>query len=422
MLTFTFAKVGCDGAHSIVRHSMNVKFEGDAYPQDFILADTQIDWDLDGIEGSFQAMLGDGLVMIFPMGKGRARITASRPSHQGSGEDPTLKDFDEILAKMLPSQESFPKPRLHDPFWLARFHLHHRCVTKYRDGRLFVAGDAAHIHRLGHTHTNTPIPLNKPRFLLFCRDSRANQTFFFFPKSPVGGQGMNTGIQDSVNLGWKLARVLRGSQPPSFLDSYHEERWPVGQHLLRQTDQIFSFLTSTSKTFQFLRNLALPLIAPWLAHRPEKGAGLMHYFSQLGVKYQRSPIVRTGPGLEGAPVRGGFRAPEGRVVLPDDDDEEEGGKEEWILSVLRGAGYHLLFFSSDGGLEEQAEVVVQNFRESLQEDIHVHHVVSTAADKQRGKALVDVGGELRKRYGFLASKSGYVLVRPDGYVADIAYL
>lgn len=144
-------KVGCDGAHSIVRHSMNVTFQGDAYPQEFILADTKIDWDLKGSQDAFQTMLGDGLVFIFPMGNGRARITASRPDHVGSEEEPTLEDFDQLIAKMLPAQDSVPKPRLHDPFWLTRFHLSHRCVSKYRDGRLFVAGDAAHIHRLGPT-------------------------------------------------------------------------------------------------------------------------------------------------------------------------------------------------------------------------------------------------------------------------------
>lgn len=131
---------------------MNVKFEGDAYKQEFILADTKVDWDMEGTDRTIQVMLGDGLVMIIPMGHGRARITASRPDHTSSEdakEPPTLKDFDDIIAKMIPAQDLFPKPRLHDPFWLASFHLHHRCATKYRDGRLFIAGDAAHIHRLG---------------------------------------------------------------------------------------------------------------------------------------------------------------------------------------------------------------------------------------------------------------------------------
>lgn len=222
---------------------------------------------------------------------------------------------------------------------------------------------------------------------------------------------MNTGIQDSANLGWKLARVLQSRQPDAFLDSYHEERWPVGQNLLTNTDQIFSTLASGSKMVHFLRNLVLPFIAPWISHRPERGNGMMYYMSQLGVKYRRSPIVRTAPGFEG-PVRGGFRAPEGRVVLAD-------GEESWVLNLLRGPEHHLLLFSD--GHDESAEAIAQKFRESLQEDVHVHRLVS-GADKQEGQAVVDVDGELRKRYGFSPSKSGYVLVRPDGYVADIGYL
>lgn len=224
---------------------------------------------------------------------------------------------------------------------------------------------------------------------------------------------MNTGIQDSVNLGWKLARALQGRQPAdALLDSYHEERWPVGQHLLTQTDQVFSFLTSGSTTFRFLRDLALPVVAPWASRRPAMGRGMLHYFSQLGVKYRRSPIVRTAPGF-GGPVRGGFRAPDGPVVVV------PGGEASWVLSVLRGPGYHLLLFLD--GSDGNQEGVASKFRDDLQEDIQVH-VVSSNADKLGGEAIVDVDGELSKRYGFASSKPGYALVRPDGYIADIGYL
>lgn len=126
---------------------MDLTFEGDAYPQDFILADTHIDWDMEGIDHDAQMMIGDGMVLILPMQPGMVRIIASRPEHVDTDKEPTLKDFDEHLAKMIPTDKSFPKPKLYDPFWVARFHLHHRCVSKYRDGRFFVAGDAAHLHR-----------------------------------------------------------------------------------------------------------------------------------------------------------------------------------------------------------------------------------------------------------------------------------
>lgn len=169
---------------------------------------------------------------------------------------------------------------------------------------------------------------------------------------------MNTGIQNSVNLGWKLARVLRGQQPDGFLDSYHEERWPVSQHLLAKTDQMFSLLTSTSKTFQALRDLALPMIAPRIS-KWAQASNAVHYLSQLGIKYRPSQIVHTGSDFEG-PVRGGFRAPEGRVLFA-------GGEETWLLNVLRGAMHQLVVFSDDAAW--QAEDAAQRFRDALKEEV-----------------------------------------------------
>lgn len=144
--------VGCDGAHSSVRHAMDVRFEGDAYPQEFILADTEYDWAPEYFDGTrAQLFLGDGMALMLPLGPGHARFVASRSRVVAYDDaEPTLRDFEVCLEGMLPMEEgenSSKRLRLHDASWLARFHLHHRCVTKYRDGRLFVAGDAAHIHR-----------------------------------------------------------------------------------------------------------------------------------------------------------------------------------------------------------------------------------------------------------------------------------
>lgn len=140
--------VGCDGAHSVVRHAMDVQFEGDAYPQEYILADTEYDWEEAGGGGKTHVFVGDGMAMLLPFRDGSARFVASRPRHAATDGEPTLQDLQDCLATFLPAEgASCPRPRLHHPRWLARFHLHHRCATKYRDGRLFVAGDAAHIHR-----------------------------------------------------------------------------------------------------------------------------------------------------------------------------------------------------------------------------------------------------------------------------------
>lgn len=363
--------VGGDGAHSVVRHSMNVEFQGDAYAQEFILADTMIDWD--GHDGKAHLIIDNGLLMLLPLGPGRARIVLSRPSHLSSQTDPELEDFQAALQARLPAED---KPRLHDPFWLARFHLHHRCVTNYRDGRFFVAGDAAHIH------------------------------------SPVGGQGMNTGIQDSVNLGWKLACVLRGEKPDAFLDTYHEERWPIGQHLLKQTDQAFTFLTNNSPIFRTVRDFLLPYAMPWIASSSNMPLKMMKYFSGLGVKYRRSSAVHTATGFEG-PVLGGFRAPDGQIQTAD-------GTQSWLQDLLSGPGYHMLFFSKTADEEkvkEGQEKLLTANKETHPTQVHF----ITTVESSNPKAVIDVDGELHKRYGF-DTAPGFVYVRPDGYVEDIGYL
>lgn len=219
---------------------------------------------------------------------------------------------------------------------------------------------------------------------------------------------MNTGIQDSINLGWKLASVLRGEKPEIFLDSYHEERWPIGQNLLKNTDQMFTFLTSTDRMFRLLRNFVLSLVLPNITSNPGIGNGMFRYFSQLGVKYQRSSVVDTAPAFNG-PVRGGFRAPDGRIQTAD-------AKESWVHDLLRGSGYHLLFFSED---PSQIQVAEKRFLEATDEGTRVHVICSKKSNDH--KAAVDVDNKLHREYGF-ESSPGYVLVRPDGYVENIGYL
>lgn len=225
---------------------------------------------------------------------------------------------------------------------------------------------------------------------------------------------MNTGIQDSINLGWKLARALAG--PPAdadaLLDTYHEERWPVGQHLLHKTDQMFTFLSSADPSFTFMRGVLLPHALPSMARDPDLFPEVMRYFSQLDVKYRRSRAVRTAPGFEG-PVRGGFRAPDGpmRTVGGDGDT--------FLQGLLRGPDYHLLLFSAGVEGDEAAVEEAQNKFLGTEKNAQVHVIGTTGSSSPA--ALVDVSGELHKRYGF-ESKSGYAFVRPDGYVEDIGYL
>jgi 2-polyprenyl-6-methoxyphenol hydroxylase-like FAD-dependent oxidoreductase len=364
--------VGADGAHSEVREAAGLSFEGDAYPQDFVLTDVDLDWA--GEDDRLYFFLSrKGLLAAFPLaGPSTHRLVASRaeevPSDAG---DPTLEEFQRLANEL----SSIPM-RLHDPSWLSRFRLHHRGVDRYRAGRAFVAGDAAHIH------------------------------------SPAGGQGMNTGIQDAYNLAWKLALVVEGRAPDSFLDSYHEERYPVGQRLLRTTDRIFNVAATHNPLLISLRNLLLPRILPWLLGERSRRARAFRFISQLGIKYPDSPIVGEElGGTDRAFRRGpaaGHRAPDGPLRLAAD------GRQVSLFSRLRGIPHHLLLFA---GRDPVAEVPASagELLAGYEGMIESHLIVARESTQTEVPVYVDESGLVHERYGL--EGAGCYLIRPDGYVA-----
>lgn len=254
--------VGCDGAHSAVRHGLGLPFEGAAYEDDLRLADCRIDWPLAADRG--RAFLRpDGPVAAIPLPGGRWRLIAFAPP--GTPEEPTLAWFAERLHGVAPAGTF-----LSDGEWLARFKIHRRMVPGYRVGRVFLVGDAAHIH------------------------------------SPIGGQGMNTGIMDAVNLGWKLAEVARGAQD-ALLDTYETERHPVAERVLHFTDRATRQVADTGMLSFRLRLLLLPLV---LASRRLQ-TRLATAFSHLSVSYGGAAV---GPGGGGRMIDADLVAPEGTKV------------------------------------------------------------------------------------------------------------
>ena len=243
--------VGCDGAHSATRHLLNLPFEGSKYNQLFWLADVAITGDFPEEEGSLYNT-PQGLCAIFPFGNGRARVilefelgSATAPSGDAA-QDPTLDQVQSVVNERI--QKAI---LLQDPHWLAAFSISRRSVRQYSVGRIFLAGDAAHIH------------------------------------SPAGGQGMNTGLQDAYNLGWKLELVLKGAAKPELLESYNTERHAVAQGVLKMTD----FLTKVNT----LRNpLAINIrdaVAPIMAAQEVVQQRLRNSMSELSIGYRHSPIV-----------------------------------------------------------------------------------------------------------------------------------
>lgn len=204
--------VGTDGVRSAVRHALGLPYPGRSVLKSIMLADVRLaeePEDVLTVNG-----VGDGFAFIAPFGGGWYRVFAWDRRHQVSDDAPlTLAEVAEVTRRAIGTDFG-----MHDPRWMSRFHSDERQVPNYRVGRVFLAGDAAHCH------------------------------------SPAGGQGMNTGLQDAANLGWKLAAVLRGA-PDSLLDTYQSERHPVGRQVLRSSGALVRLAMIKSRVGRALRGL-----------------------------------------------------------------------------------------------------------------------------------------------------------------------
>lgn len=235
--------VGCDGAHSPVRHLLDLPFDGAEYHDEFLLADIETNEALPADELQLcPSSLGP--LAIFPMSATRRRIVAM--IRQPEGDTPSLDLVRRMLVERAPA--GIEARALH---WSSYFHIHHRHVSKLRDGRIFVAGDAAHIH------------------------------------SPFGGQGMNTGLQDVWNLAWKLDLFLHGRGNERLLDSYGAERLPVIRSVIGTTDFLTRTMGTPSRVAEALRNTMIPIISRMAPFQH----ALVQRLSELGIAYRGSPIV-----------------------------------------------------------------------------------------------------------------------------------
>ena len=204
--------IACDGAGSPVRHQLEMPFKGGTYENKFFVADTVLKWDL-GYNGLIIAPGKHNFVAFFPMkGKSNYRVIGTLPLEYFKKPDISFEDIGKVVADTVGIEVSFEKVN-----WFSIYNLHHRRVDQFRKGRVFLAGDAAHIH------------------------------------SPAGGQGMNTGLQDAYNLSWKLSFVLKGMAKPALLDTYNEERLPFAKWLMSFTDRGFKIMTSDQWFIGFLR-------------------------------------------------------------------------------------------------------------------------------------------------------------------------
>jgi 2-polyprenyl-6-methoxyphenol hydroxylase-like FAD-dependent oxidoreductase len=350
---------GCDGAASTVRRGAGIPFKGGAYPQTFALADLEAD----GLDrDAAHAFLGQvGILLFFPLGRPASwRLLAMHPGLRGRRE-PAQPSLGELQA--LADAFTGGRIALRDPVWRTYFGLQHRHATRYRAGRVFLAGDAAHVH------------------------------------SPAGAQGMNTGIQDAWNLGWKLALVCRGVAEEALLDSYDAERRPVGGFVVRFTDRAFSVATSTNPLLRALRTQLVPRVLPLALRFDRAMASGFRTVSQLNISYRHSPAVQEGrPTLRRGP-RAGDRLPDARTTRD--------GQGCWLGEALAAPGFHLLLCGPPGDWHPSQLTAL---RHRYPDTLTVHYLTREATPG----ALQDFDGQVFARLG--VDGTAQYLVRPDGHI------
>ena len=254
---------GCDGAHSIVRDTLGIGFPGGTYDELFYVADVEVSGLIDTRE-PYGSLDGFDFVAVFPL-HGDKRVRLIGRVSEAKGDDPHEVTFADVSTHAL--------DRMHlvvsKVNWFSTYKVHHRVANSFRSGRAFLLGDAAHIH------------------------------------SPAGGQGMNTGIGDAINLAWKLAAVVKGEATERLLDSYEPERIGFARKLVETTDRGFTFATSLNPLIAVMRAFLAAVVLPIALRRPGLRRLMFRTISQINIKYPESFL---SAGIAGN-VRGGDRLP-----------------------------------------------------------------------------------------------------------------
>jgi len=265
---------GCDGAHSAVRELNMIAFEGAPYEHVFFVADTQVTGPMVNDELNVY-LWHDGFHLFFPMrGTDHWRVVGIVPPELRARNDLTFETVVPSMRKEAGAGLSFQQCS-----WFSAYRIHHRRAARFRDRRCFLLGDAAHIH------------------------------------SPVGAQGMNTGLQDAYNLAWKLALVVSGRADAALLDTYSDERIPVAQQLLSTTDRAFSLVVSDTRLAGLIRTRVIAKVLAFAMKIERVRRLAFRTISQIGIHYPQSPLSQALPGLPATAPQAGDRFPWMRLAL-----------------------------------------------------------------------------------------------------------
>lgn len=337
---------GCDGGHSAVREFCGIQFPGAPYEHVFFVADTQATGNM--VPDELNVYLWqEGFHLFFPMtGKDRWRVIGILPKRLRDRSDVTFNELSPDIQHDAGANLDFKACS-----WFSTYRIAHRAAEKFRDKRCFLLGDAAHIH------------------------------------SPMGGQGMNTGLQDAYNLAWKLALVVKGQADEKLLDSYEAERLPVARRLLSTTDRAFTMLVSNHWLAGIFRTRILAKIAAFAMTFERAKQLAFRTISQTGIHYRQSPLSQTLGNLPPNAPKAGDRFPWLQLKF------QTNGPVEDIFQKMDDLHFHLIVIG-----QSVPEEVIQF------DSLVIAHVIPDDAHNTQELARVGI------------SRSAFYLVRPDGHI------
>jgi 2-polyprenyl-6-methoxyphenol hydroxylase-like FAD-dependent oxidoreductase len=338
---------GCDGARSSVRELSGITFPGAPYEHVFFVADVEMTGNM--VPDEINVYLWrEGFHLLFPMrGTDHWRVVGILPPTSRNRDDLKFEHVIPSLHKQAEAGLTFKSCS-----WFSTYRIHHRSASRFREGRCFLLGDAAHIH------------------------------------SPVGAQGMNTGLQDAYNLAWKLVLVSKNQADAALLDSYEEERVPVARRLLNTTDRAFRLIVSDSWFAGLLRTKILARIAAFAMSRERIQKFAFKVVSQTGIHYRKSSLSTSLTGLPDGAPQAGDRFPWLRLKL------QANGPVEDMFEKLNDTEFHLIVIGQQAPVEEVPD---------LDELLRIHVI---PRDPVNDLELARAG----------LPQPSFFLLRPDGHI------
>jgi len=351
--------IGSDGAHSTVREAGGFHFPGDDIPEQFVVADAVLDSFLRNDQ--IHIFSANGYMLgVFPLGGNQYRLGGN------TNVDYNRKIYTENDVRDIVASRSYGQFSAREVSWISPFWIHSKIADNMRRGNIFLLGDAAHIH------------------------------------SPIGGQGMNTGLQDAHNLAWKLALVLQGRAKPALLDSFEQERRPVILDVVETTERFTKFLLIKNPIFLFIRKqiiklaFSIPAISKYITRR----------MTQLNIRYKANIALDRDTSTASRSPTVGERAPDVKL-----------NHSSYFYDYLNDTNHHIICFTGEGDIFKGADICRQiNFALlGPFKDIMKLHLVTPHRMDEPVEQIIDETNSMHQTYQ--VKKVTVMVIRPDGYIA-----